>query len=373
MAGLSFLAAFEKQAANIEGVTSQSTPPRYWFSSGNYALNYVLSGNFHHCVPQGRVVAFAGPSGSGKSFVQCNVSREAQKQNAFVLMIDSENALDDDFTSKIGIDVKLDYNYKSVVTIDSVIALTSAFLNGYEKAYGSDPQAPKVLIVIDSLDMLITKTEAEHFDKGDNAGDQGQRIRQLKAFLRQLVQRIKHMNVSIVVTHQVYAARQEQILKGEGVWVINDAVRYSLSMIALLTKLKLKDGTDITGIRLKAEGFKTRFTLPFQNVVIEVPYETGMDPCSGLVEMMEVVGVLEARGAYKQIVGTDTKFYKRDVAEYLEQLFEKFDTLTNKSVKLLSEEDELALRDVSETELQHNKRRLDASRLQQAVEEIKTE
>lgn len=369
MVDLSFIAAFEKQAASMDGVTSNSTPPRYWFSSGNYAMNYVLSGNFQYAIPQGRVVAIAGPSGAGKSFIQCNVTREAQKQDAYVLMIDSENALDDDFTSKIGINVEESYNYKSAITIDNVLNLTSKFLVGYKKTYGDDVNAPKVIIVIDSLDMLLTKSEAEHFEKGENSGDQGQRAKQLKALLRQWVQQIKNLNVSIIVTHQVYAAKQEQILKGEGVWVINDAVRYSLSQIALVTKLKLKDGTDITGIRMKVEGFKTRFTKPFQNVVIEVPYETGMDPCSGLVDMMVAVGVLEARGAYKQIAGTETKFYARDIGLYLNQVFEKFDSLNTKFVKVSDDDDEV---EVGETEAKHRSRRTDDSRLQQAVTEYRS-
>lgn len=370
MADLAFLKEFEKKVSSIDGVESGSEPPRYWFGSGNYALNYVLTGNFHHAVPQGRVVALAGPSSSGKSFVQCNFVREAQKDGAYVLMVDTENALDDEFTSKIGIDVEEGYNYKSVVTIDNVYKVLSFFIKGYQKSYGRDADAPKVLIVIDSLDMLLTEAESKHFDKGDSTGDQGQRAKQLKALLRNLVQSIKGLNISVVVTHQVYAAKQEQILKGEGVWVINDAVRYSLSTIGLLTRLKLKDkGTStVTGIRMKVEGFKTRFTQPFQNVTIEVPYETGMDPCSGLVDMMESVGILETRGSYKQIKGTETKFYAKNIHEHTEAVFAAFDALSEgeKHVKVVDDDVEV---EKGETQAQQKKRRNTTDRIKQAVEE----
>lgn len=363
MANLSFIKEFEKECSKMEGVTSQSEAPRYWFGMGNYAANYVLSGKLEYAVPQGRIMAIAGPSSSGKSFIQCNLVREAQKDGAYIVMIDSENALDDDFVSKIGVNVEEDYNYKSVITVDNVINLTSAFINGYKKAYGSDHDAPKVLIVIDSLDMLLTATELSHFLKGDNSGDQGQRAKQLKAMLRQLVQQIKNLNISIIVTHQVYAAKQDQILKGEGVWVINDAVRYSLSQIALVTRLKLKEGSDVTGIRMKVEGFKTRFTQPFQSVVVEVPYETGMDPCSGLCELMEGAGILEAKGAYKQIVGTDIKFYKRDINQYLDILFEKFNNSAHTLITIGEDEEE----EKGESESAHSKRRKDAERIQTLV------
>jgi RecA/RadA recombinase len=342
MADLSFLKDFEKECSKMEGIGSDDSPPRFWFSSGNYALNYIMSGDFKTCIPQGRLTAMAGPSSAGKSFIQCSVAKTAQNEDdAYVVMIDSENSLDAEFTSKIGINVEEGYNYKSAITIDSVINLLSTFIASYRKAYGPDPDAQKVLIVIDSLDMLITATELGHFAKGDNSGDQGQRAKQLKAMLRQLVHQIKDLNIAIVVTHQVYAAKQDQILKGEGVWVINDAVRYSLSQIALLTRLKLKEGTEVTGIRMKCEGFKTRFTKPFQNVVIEVPYDTGMDPCSGLCEVMESAGVLEAAGSYKRIAGTDIKFYRRDIKDYLEPLFEKFKSMNIKTIAIADESNEI--------------------------------
>ena len=51
-----------------------------------------------------------------------------------------------------------------------------------------------------------------------------------------------------------------------------NAIRYSLSQILLITKLKLKDDKEsaVSGIRMKVEGFKTRFTKPFQKVTVEV-------------------------------------------------------------------------------------------------------
>ena len=151
MADLSFLKDFEKVADKLENVSSESGPPRYWHGSGNYVLNYILSGNFGNAIPQGRVTGLAGPSGSGKSFIQCSVSREAQKrEDAYVLMVDTENALDDEFTGKIGIDTEAGYNYKSVMTIDDTVKLLSAFVKGYKSSYGEDPDAQKVIIVIDS-------------------------------------------------------------------------------------------------------------------------------------------------------------------------------------------------------------------------------
>jgi recombination protein RecA len=269
-------------------------------------------------IPQGRIVCFAGPSGSGKTFITCNAIREAQKDGIFVVVGDSEHALDNEFASKIGVDVSEEnFLHADLDTIPQTQKYVSSFLKSYEKEYGiGDANAPKVLIVIDSLDMLMTETEEENFDKGVLKGDQGQRSKQLKSVLRQFVHAIKHQNVSMIVTHQVY--KNQDVMNGEGVWIVSDAVKYSLSLITLLTKLKLRGDTpgEVNGIRMKCEGYKSRFTKPFQSVTIEVPYETGMDPYNGLLDVAKNMGVIEQKGAWYNIVGSDNKFQSKNFNLY---------------------------------------------------------
>lgn len=331
---MSFLKDFEKAMDKVEGIGGSSEPPRYWYPTGNYCLNRILSGSFFNGFPQGRITGLVGPSGSGKSFVIGNAVKSAQDSGAFVLVIDSENALDDDYMTKIGVDVENNYLYKSVTTIPQVIKVVSTFLKGYDAEYGNDPNAPQVFIAIDSLDMLSTESELEHFTKGDSSSDQGLRAKQLKQMLRQFVQAIKGKNVAMAVTAQVYQATAQQILAGEGVWVVNQAIRYALSQIVLLTKLKLKDeNKDITGIRMKAEGFKTRFTKPFQSVTVEVPYDTGMDPLSGLLEVALSLNVIEKKGSRYSFVGEDDTWFAKDIANYAEKILVKAETMGNAFLK----------------------------------------
>ena len=286
-----------------------SEPPRYWFSTGNYVLNKIISGSFLKGVPQGRLISFTGPSGSGKSFLACNAMREAQQDGAHIVVLDSENALDDDFVRSIGVDPSDNYTYIPVDTIPQVKKVVSSVIKGYKKEYGDDPDAPKLLFVIDSLDMLMTETESDNFDKGVTKGDQGQRNKQLKAMLREFVQAIKRPNLSMIVTSQVY--KNQDPTNGEGVWIVSDAVRFSLSQIVLLTKLRLRDKeTRVThGIRMKCEGFKTRFTQPYQNVTIEVPYEEGMDAYNGLIDVAINMGIVIQKGAWCQF--NENKWQKK--------------------------------------------------------------
>ena len=329
---MDFLKDFEKKVKAMDGVGGSSEPPRYWYSFGNYVLNFIMSGNFRYGIPQGRVTGLTGPSGSGKSFILGNAIKQAQAAGAYILVIDSEEALDDDFMSKIGVDVDKDYNYKSVRTIPDVQGLVAEFIKGYTKEFGTAEDAPHVLIGIDSLDMLMTETESTNYDSGKFKGDQGQRNKQMKQMLRGFVQDIKGKNISIVVTSQVY--QNQDLLNGEGLWIVSQAIRYSMSQIALFTKKKLKDkdGDVFTGIKLVAQGFKTRFTKPFQKVEIEVPYDTGIDVNFGLLEVALAQGVMKKAGSYYHLAGdSENKYYKKDFTpEYYEKILtalEQQDTL----------------------------------------------
>lgn len=327
----SFLEDFKKDVEKMEEVSLDDEPPRYWYSIGNYVLNMIMSGKVSQGIPQGRITTLAGPAAAGKSFIAANLVRAAQEAGAFCLVIDSESALDPSFMTAIGVDINRNYMRIQVSTIPKVIKLVSTFLKRYKSTYGDGKEALPLFIVIDSLDMLVTETEHENFESGITKGDQGQRNRQLKAMLRNFVHAIKYINASMVVTAQVY--QNQDILNGEGKWIVSDAIRYSASQIILVQKRKLKDESalakagDVAGVRMICEGYKTRFTKPFQRVEIEVPYSTGMDPCSGLVEVAEKLGVIVKRGNRYHIDGEDELWFKKNIDEHAPRIIDKIEQL----------------------------------------------
>ncbi len=338
---LEFLKDFEKSIQDVEGIGESSLPPRYWYSTGNYVLNKIISGSFNRGIPQGRLTTFAGPSGSGKSYLAANCIKNAQASGAFVLVVDSENALDDVFMKAIGVDTENNYMYRSVTTVPQTTKVVSAFLQGYKKEYGDSTDAPQVLILIDSLDMLLTSAEVEHFESGEQKGDQGQRNKQLKQMLRTFVQAIKSINATIITTSQVYA--NQNLLNGEGIWTYSEAVRYSASQIVLLTKLKLKETgeTEVKGIRMKCEAVKSRFSQPFQSITISVPYSTGMDPLSGLIDVACNLGILEKRGSRYGFIGEDTSFFSKDVANHAPKILSLADQQKDAYLKFNEAKDEI--------------------------------
>jgi RecA/RadA recombinase len=295
MAGLGFLKEFRKKIEKMSNVSTAFQPPKKWYSTGNYAINRILSGSYVRGYPAGRLTALAGPSASGKSFLTCNAIREAQAEGAFILVLDSENALDPVFMKKIGVDVSPDkLQYIQVVTIQDVTAVLSDFLVGYEKEFGRyNKDALDVVIVLDSLGNLLTDGENEKFDKGVQTGDQGQSAKLKKHLLRTSVSRLARLDIPLLFTDQVYP---QDVMLGDGPWAITNGVKYSTSQIGLITKLNLKEGTDFVGIRMRVESYKSRFAKPKSKTEVEVPYSKGMNKFSGVVELLELDGIVTKEG-----------------------------------------------------------------------------
>jgi recombination protein RecA len=315
---LPFLKKFRKEIQKLENVSSEFSPPGFWYSTGNYALNRALSGSYFKAIPQGRLTAFVGPSAAGKTYISCNVIREAQKQGAICLVIDSENALDPKFMSRAGIDVTDEnLSYVQVVTIQNVTSVISEFLTGYEKEYGKfNKTAPKLFVLLDSLGNCLTDSENEKFEQGRQTGDQGQSAKNKKHLLRTLVSRLARCNATFVFTDQVYPADP---MAGDGLWAVTNGVKYSASQIALLTKLKLKEGTEIAGIRMRIETYKSRFVKPGTRIEVEIPFDEGLTPTAGLIESLEADGVItkDGFGWLVELEGKEIKFKKSTLTEEL--------------------------------------------------------
>lgn len=328
---LSFLADYRKTISKLENVNLDARPPEYWYGVGNYAINRVISGSYFRGLPQGRVTAFVGPSDSGKSFLLSNAMMAAQQAGAFILAIDSENALDYNYLKRVGVNVSPEcFQGVGVVTVQDVVKVISEFMDGYIKAYGKySKTAPKVLLCIDSLSMLLTEAENEHFESGEQKGDQGQQAKQIKHFLKTMTSRMKMTNMSLGVTAHVYGADP---LKGEGLYSVTPALRYACSQIVLITKLRLKDddvkdkkaiaaGANIIGIRLKVETFKSRFSKIGTKVELDVPYLSGINPYDGMLELMLVDGIVFQGGSWYTCTYPDPdtgeiltkKFMERDL------------------------------------------------------------
>ena len=224
---------------SITGMSSGFNDPTDWISTGNYALNYLISGDFHKGVPMGKVTVFAGESGAGKSYICAgNIVKAAQDQGIFVVLIDSENALDEAWLQALNVDTTPEKLLKlNMSMIDDVAKTISTFMSDYRETPEED--RPKVLFVIDSLGMLLTPTDVTQFEKGDMKGDMGRKPKALASLVRNTVNQIAPYPIGIVATNHTYASQDmfdpdDKISGGQG-------FIYASSIVVAIKKLKLKE------------------------------------------------------------------------------------------------------------------------------------
>ena len=303
---------------SIDGISVGFNDPTDWISTGNYALNYLISGDFHKGVPLGKVTVFAGESGAGKSFIcSGNLVRHAQQQGIYVILIDTENALDEAWLHALGVDTSEDKLLKlNMAMIDDVAKMISEFVKEY-KALPED-QRPKVMFVLDSLGMMLTPTDVNQFEAGDMKGDLGRKAKSLTALVRNCVNMFGSLNLGLVATNHTYASQDmfdpdDKISGGQG-------FIYASSIVVAMKKMKLKEDEDgnkiseVKGIRAGCKIMKTRYAKPFESVQVKIPYETGMNPYSGLVDLFEGKGLLQKEGnrlKYVTAAGEELKEFRK--------------------------------------------------------------
>ena len=101
-----------------------------------------------------------------------------------------------------------------------------------------------------------------------------------------------------------------------------------------MKKLKLKEDekgnkvSDVRGIRAACKVMKTRYAKPFEGVQVKIPYDTGMDPYSGLVDLFEKKGILVQQGNRLKYIDSKGKehieFRKAWVGEKLDMIMAEF-------------------------------------------------
>ena len=125
-------------------------------------------------------------------------------------------------------------------------------------------------------------------------------------------------NVGLVCTNHTYASQDmfdpdDKISGGQG-------FIYASSIVVAMKKLKLKEDEDgnkiseVRGIRAACKVMKTRYAKPFEGVQVKIPYETGMNPYSGLLELFEAKGMVVKSGnrlAYTTLDGEELLDYRK--------------------------------------------------------------
>lgn len=344
------LSKFQKHVAkSIQGLSVGFNDPKTWLSTGCYALNYLICGDFLGGIPlEGKFTMFAGDSGSGKSYItSANIVKNCQEQGVFVVLVDTENALDEAWLAALGVDISPEKMIKiSAATIDDVSAMMGYVIDEYKKENGEKPygERPRMLFIIDSLGMLITPNQEKQFMEGDQKGDMGIKAKQLTSMIRVMTAKIASQPIGLLATNHVMDSQdQYQPDKIPG----GKMLEFASSVIVQMNKYLLKEdedggkltGGEVAGIRTTAVVRKSRYAKPFERIKIDIPYETGMNPYSGLFDLLLAKGAIEKDGMRytytSPVTGEILKDYRKNFRKngWFDQIIEEWEHWENGPVK----------------------------------------
>lgn len=250
---------------------------------------------------------------SGKSLI-CSgtVIKNAQDMGIFVVLVDTENALDESWLHNFGVDTSESKLLKlNMAMVDDVAKTISDFMIWYkdEQAPKPEEERKKILFVIDSLGMLMTPTDVAQFQSGEMKGDMGRKPKALKALVTNVTNMFGQYDVGLLCTNHTYASQDmynpdPKVSGGAG-------PTYAASIVVVLQKRKLKedeDGnkiSDVAGIRSAVMVDKSRYAKPFEKCELKIPYDKGMSPYTGMFEFLEGRGILEKIGNRYQYIDND--------------------------------------------------------------------
>ena len=308
---------------NIMGDGKGSAEYSGTVDSGSYMLNAVLSGSIFGGVPNNKVTAFAGESATGKTFFVLGVVKQFLQDNpdGGIVYYDTEAAVTKQMMEERGVDTSR-VIISEPDTIQKFRTHAMKTIDMYEKS----PDRPPMMFILDSLGLLSTEKEVADTAEGKDVRDMT-KSQLIKGAFRVLTLKLAKIGVPMIVTNHVYEVigsymPQKEMGGGSG-------LKYAASTIAYLSKKKVRDGTDITGIIIKAKMFKSRLAKENAEAEVLLSYKGGLDRYYGLLEFGEKHGIFKKAGNRyemgesklygKQILKDPEKYFTEDVLKKIDK------------------------------------------------------
>jgi recombination protein RecA len=293
-----------------------------WYDTGSYALNAIISGKLKDGgVPKGRVIIFAGETGTGKTLLINKILGLAQKQGINPVIFDSEFAVDAESAKAVG----LDPESTKYVPVDTVEGLRNTLSKFLDKVIENKLQG-KFIISIDSLGNLSSEKEQQDMAKDKAASDMGSRAKGIKSLLRTLTLKAGQAGVTVLISNHTYSdpvALYPSLIKNQSG---GSGPLYMASVIVQLAKKNEKsedEGNEIlpearnySGATLRALTTKNRFVPPFLETSLYLNFLNGLDKYSGLFDMAVNHGIILQTGStYTMPDGTKLGYKKNFINE----------------------------------------------------------
>jgi recombination protein RecA len=299
------------------------TEVKEWISTGSTLLNYIISNKRDGGIPVGKLSEFSGEEASGKSLLCMHLAAEVQKRGGIVVYIDTENALNPEFCTQIGVDLtKLVYLQPGTCEeVGAAIVRTITMVR---------QKAPNklCLIVWDGIAATPTTREIEGAEGALNMNDQLEKSKVLSRMMRQVTQTLGKERIALVFTNQLKT--KIGVMYGDPMTTPGGkAVPYHASVRVKLTRGNTeKDkteggedvkGSEILGVNTNAKVIKNRMGPPLRKARFFISFARGIEDVSSWFLRLHEAGLIEKSGGWCYIPQF-TEAVKERAKKVLEEL-----------------------------------------------------
>jgi len=257
--------------------------------SGNYVLDYVVSGRLYNGGwPLGHVTEIYGAQSTGKSFLINRAIAQAQRQGGDALLDDTEGAFNPDWAEEaLGVDPD-SLRLTQSLTVKDHYEVAKVYLEWL----GTQPISCSVL-ALDSIAVLSTEQEISNaFEKRDMT-----RAQEVRMLFRTLKRHVRKVPCAFLCTNHVIANiggwNDTTTPTGSGL-KFHAGVRVELRSPR---KIKLESTGEYTGVIVNVFVEKNRFGPPWRQCRIAIPFHEPINPLSGLIPFLLDYGYFGVNGA----------------------------------------------------------------------------
>lgn len=309
-----------KVAFFLDGQESTPTDLDDWVSTGSPMLDLAIANRPNGGLPVGRITEITGLEGSGKSLLAAHAIADTQKKGGYGVYIDTENAMNQDFLTAIGVDIKK-MLYVPLETVEDIFEAIDSIIESIRAADGSEKKL--VTIVVDSVAGATTKVElAADYDQ---AGYATQKAIIISKAMRKVTNLIGRERICLIFTNQL---RTRMCVSFGYPWTTSGgkAIAFHSSCrlrLKQMGQLKSKVGgiDQVVGIKTRAQVIKNRMGPPLRSIDYDIYFDSGIDNYGSWLEMMKNYKLVTQSGAWYTYIdkqtGEEIKFQAKNFEEIL--------------------------------------------------------